>query len=232
MFRTLMVLLVSLAMSPANADDKPRTVTVSGSATATAEPDSATVRMAIVARDGKLESAQGEAARVTNAVLKLTDRLDIPRRSVDTTGANVRADYRWNPEEQEQELRGYIAERTMIVKVEDLEMLGRLVEGAVELGVNQVSAPQLESSGKDDAQREALRLAALDARANARVLAEALGVTLGDTLQINAVSEVPQPYQPRMRMAAQAMEADAESSYNAAELTFSTSVTAVFELDD
>ena len=232
MFRTLMVLLVSLAMSPAIADDTPRTVTVSGSATATAEPDSAIVRMAIVARDAKLESAQGEAARVTNAVLKLTDRLDIPRRNVDTTGANVRADYRWNPEEQEQELRGYIAERTMIVNVEDLEMLGRLVEGAVELGVNQVSAPQLESSGKDDAQREALRLAALDARANARVLAEALGVTLGDTLQINAVSEVPQPCQPRMRMAAQAMDADAESSYNAAELTFSTSVTAVFELDD
>ena len=232
MFRTLMVLLVSLAMSPAIADDTPRTVTVSGSATATAEPDSATVRMAIVARNPALDTAQGEAAKVSNAVLKLADQLNIPRRSVDTTGANVRPDYRWNPEEQEQELRGYIAERTIIVKVTDLDKLGRLIEGAVNVGVNQVSPPQLDSSGKDDAQREALRLAALDARANARVLAEALGATLGEALQINATADAPQPYQPRMRMAAQAMEADAESSYNAAELTFSSSVTAVFELDD
>lgn len=230
---SLVCAVLLLASACSVADELPRTVTVSGSATATAEPDSASLRMSIVARDPKLDVAQNAAARVTNAVLKLTDSLDIARRKVDTTGANVRPDYRWNPEKQEQVLRGYIAERSMIVTVDDLELLGKLIEGAVAVGVNQVSPPQLQSSKKDEAQREALRLAALDARANAAVLAEALGAKLGDAVTISSVANAPVPYQPAVRMAtASAMESDAASSYNPAELTFATNVTVVFELID
>ena len=214
------------------ADEVQRTVTVSGAATATAEPDSAIVRMSIVTRDRRLDVAQDAAAKVTNAVLKLADGLDIRKRQIDTTGATVRPDYRWNQERQEQELRGYIAERTMIVSVKDLARLGELIEGAVEVGVNQVSAPQLQSSGKDDAQREALRLAAEDARANAEVLAAALNVKLGSATMISSTGNVQDPVRPQMRMAAQAMESDAASSYNAAELTFSASVNVVFELTE
>ena len=232
MLRNLILPALLLVSVCSMADELPRTVSVSGTATATAEPDSASVRMGIVARDLQLDEAQGAAAKVTNAVLKLTDSLDIARRKVDTTGANVRPDYRWNPEKQEQELRGYVAERTMIVTVDDLEMLGKLIEGAVAVGVNQVSPPQLQSSKKDEAQREALRLAALDARANATVLADALGVELGNAITISSIANAPIPFQPQMRMAAASAESDAASSYNPAELTFATTVTVVFELTD
>jgi uncharacterized protein YggE len=212
------------------ADDMNQTISVTGNGMVSTEPDLATVQMSIVSRARELDAAQAGAAKVTASILSLTDKLDIDRNKVDTTGATVRPDYRWNREKEEQELKGYIAERQMGVKVDDLEKLGRLVEGAVAAGVNQVSAPQLDSSKRDSMHREALALAAKDARANAKVLAETLGAKLGDPISVSDRSAPPQPPVPRARMATMAMESDAPATYNAGDLTFTASVTVVFEL--
>lgn len=212
------------------ADDMTQTISVTGNGLVSTEPDRATVQMSIVSRAKELDAAQAGAAKVTASVLSLTDKLDIDRNKVDTTGATVRPDYRWNREKEEQELRGYIAERQMGVKVDDLEKLGRLVEGAVAAGVNQVSAPQLDSSRRESMHREALALAAQDARANAKVLAETLGAKLGDPISVSDRSAPPQPPVPQPRMASMAMESDSAATYNAGDLTFTASVTVVFEL--
>lgn len=230
MLRRLLPALLLLVSACTMADDMTQTISVTGNGLVSTEPDRATVQMSIVSRAKELDAAQAGAAKVTASVLSLTDKLDIDRNKVDTTGATVRPDYRWNREKEEQELRGYIAERQMGVKVDDLEKLGRLVEGAVAAGVNQVSAPQLDSSRRESMHREALALAAQDARANAKVLAETLGAKLGDPISVSDRSAPPQPPVPQPRMASMAMESDSAATYNAGDLTFTASVTVVFEL--
>lgn len=230
MLRSLFLSVMLFTGACAMADETPRTVTVTGTGTASVAADGATVRMAIVARAQEPDAAQSDAAKVTADILALTDELEIERNKVDTTGAIVRPDYRWNPVKEERELRGYIAERQMNVRVDDLEILGRLVEGAVVAGVNEVSPPQLHSSKKEAAHREALTLAALDARANAEVLAKTLGADLGDVISINTGSNAPPPPGPLMRMAAAEMGSDPAATYNPADLTFSTTVNVVFEV--
>lgn len=230
MLRRLLPFLLLLSSVCTVADDMARTVSVTGSGLVSAVPDRATVQMSIVSRAKELDAAQAGAARVTAAVLSLTDKLNIKRNKVDTTGATVRPDYRWNREAEQQELRGYIAERRMNVKVDDLDRLGELVEGAVAAGVNQVSAPQLDNSRRKAMRREALALAAKDARANADVLAETLGAKLGDPISISDGSAPPQPPVPLQRMATATMESDASATYNAGDLTFTATVNVVFEL--
>ena len=230
--RCILFLLITLFASVnAMADEYPRNISVTGTGTSSAAPDGAVVRMSIVIREPKLNTAQAKAGKVAANVLSLTDKLKIDRSMVDTMGATVRPDYRWNRETEEQELRGYIAERQMAVLVKDLELLGRLVEGAVDVGVNQVSPPELQSSLREEAHRKALAIAAQDARANAEVLAESLGANLGKVVSINAGGNAPRPPGPQMRMAA-AAESDAAATYNSADLTFSATVSVVFELDD
>lgn len=233
MLRTLlMVLLITIGVS-AMAEEQARTITVNGTGTAEVEPDRATLRMSIVAREATLADAQKAAADVTEKVLKMTDQMDIDRDQVDTTGASVRPDYRWNRDTEEQELRGYIAERQISVLVTDLERLGAIVEGAVEAGVNQVSPPQLDSSKRKQTYREALRGAAADAKENALQLSDALGAKLGKVISINSGSNAPRPPMPyAVNMRAMAAEADAGESYNAADLSFSATVTVVFELGE
>ena len=206
---------------------------MSGTGFAEIEPDRATLRMSIVAREPTLDAAQKGAADVTKRVLKMTDRMDIARDHVDTTGASVRPEYRWNREKEVQELRGYIAERQIAVKIDDLEKLGAVVEGAVSAGVNQVSPPQLESSKRKETYRRALRAAAEDAKANAMELAGTLDARLGQVISINSGANAPRPPMPhpvgaRMMTA----ESDAAETYNAADLSFNAIVTVVFELTE
>lgn len=230
MKRSLWLVLLMAVSACASAEDAARTISVTGTGSADATPDRATVNMSIVVRDKSLDIAQDGAAGVSTKVLKITDGLKIDRSRVDTTGASVRPDYRYNRETNEQELRGYIAERQIKVEFRDLDNLAKVIEGAVAAGVNQVSAPQLFSSKSRTAYREALDNAAADAKANAQQLANALGMTLGPVLQIDAGSRaVPMPTQ---RGFANAMAADSEAtaSYNPGDLSVHTTINVVFEL--
>jgi uncharacterized protein YggE len=207
--------------------ETPRTVTVTGSATTQAEPDIAHIRMAVVQRSPAPAEAQQEAAKVTERTLQLLDKLGVERKHVNTTGSSIRPDYRWNQETREQTLIGYIAERTILVELQDLAKLGDLFEGAVKVGVNQVQPPVLDSSHRREIQRDSLALAADDARANASTLAKTLDAKLGRAMEINAAEYTPQPA-PMLRM-----QADTESagqSYNAGEIRFDARVNVVFEL--
>jgi len=227
---TIYVVTLLVLSSAVFAQGELRTITVVGTGSASVAPDRASVQMSIVARSATVAAAQDEAATVTAKVLEMTSKLGIDRERIDTTGSSVRPDYRWNRETEEQELRGYIVQRQMQVDVRDLERLGALIEGAVEAGVNQVSPPMLDSSKRRDAYREALDAAAKDAQANAAQLARSLGAELGDVLQITTVSEPSAP-QPMMRMAmADVAESSAPETYNAADLNFEASITAVFAL--
>lgn len=233
MCRTLLFVLFLGMGACVMAEDEMRTITVNGTGFAEVSPDRATLQMSIVAREPTLAAAQKTAADVTNKVLKMLDRMSIDRKQVDTTGASVRPDYRWNREKEEQELRGYISERQISVEIRDLEKLGAIVEGAVDAGVNQVSPPQLDSSKRKDTYRKALRVAAEDARDNAAQLADALGAKLGKVISINSGSNQPRPPVPyAANMRTLSAESDAVESYNAADLSFNAAVTVVFELTE
>ena len=126
-------------------------------------------------------------------------------------------------------MRGYIAERQIVVDLKDLDKLGELIEGAVGTGVNQVLPPQLKSSRNRETYREALANAAEDARANAEQLAKSLGVKLGDAMSISAGGG-PRPPMMRARAAMADMAESAPETYNAADLSFQATVNATFEL--
>jgi uncharacterized protein YggE len=215
------------------ADETQRSVTVTGTGSAAAEPDRATLTMSIMARKPALADAQAQATAVAARILELTDHLDIERAKVDTTGAAVRPDYQWDRDNNQQVLRGYIAERQMRVEINDLDKLGALTEGAVAAGVNHVSPPVLGSSKARETRRDALRAAARDAEANARALAESLGARLGEVITISSGQAIPRPIAARAQNNMFAMDENAAAAtYNPADLDFNVTVTAVFALDD
>ena len=228
MIRSVVFVLLIAVVPFAMAEEVPRTISVQGQGTVQFQPDRAAVSLAISSRSRSLSDAQAQTASVVARVLKLTGRLGIDDRHVDTTAAVLRPEYRWNKSTQAQELTGYFSERNMTVRLEDLERLGDLVEGAVEAGVNQVSPPELYSSRARALYREALEEAARDARRNAEVLADALGAKLGEVLSVSAHGGTAPPAPvPQVRMA---MAADAAETYNAGERSSETRVSVTFAL--
>jgi len=207
----------------------PRAVAVSGSATVSMIPDQASINMSIQIRSKDLQDAQAQVGGIANRFLELTDELDIDRKNVQTVGATVRPEYRWNKGRNQQELIGHIAERRLQVELKDLDKLGALLEGAVEAGINNVSPPQLSSSNEKESYRDALALAAKDARGNAAAIAVALDAQLGNVITISSARQnMPRPmYRMEMAMAA---DAAPKESYNAGDISITVNTNATFEL--
>ncbi len=236
MQKLISIVLILAAGGTFAADEPARTISVGGTGSVELAPDKATLVLSIVAREADVATAQSKVAEVTAGVLALADDLSIERNLVDTTSASVRPDYRWNREREEQELRGYIAERQMRIEVQDLEQLGVVIERAVKAGVNQVSPPLLDSSKRRDAYRDALEKAAIDAKENATRLAVSLGLELGSAIRVEAGSNVrpPVPMFGGRQQVSMAMAEDAAASetYNAADMKVTSTISVVFELVD
>lgn len=222
-------LLLILVSATAFADEHAvRTISVSGFGSVETPPDRATLSLTIDARESTVAAAQARAAEVTARVLELADEMDIPENRVDTMSATARPEYRWNRDDNTQELIGFIAQRQMRLELHDLDKVGAVIERAVAAGVNQVSPPHLTSSRSRDAYRDALEKAVDDARQNAERLADSLGLTLGGAIQVNAGSMIRPPV-PVVRAEAMAMSDAAPPTYSAGDLTVTANVGVVFE---
>lgn len=225
-------LLALSGASYAQAGEMPRTISVTGIGFVTIPPDMARLSLSVNERDPSLGQAQQAVATVTARVLEYLDGLGIDREKINSTGATVQPNYRWNRDTQEQELIGYIAQRQIEVEIVDLGIIGKVVEGVVASGVNQVSRPVLDSTNRRAAYRQALSAAATDAQENAQTLAITMGVKLGPVMQMNSGARMMPEPRPMMRAQADMMAVaeSAPETYNAGDIRFDASVSAVFEL--
>jgi hypothetical protein len=163
-------------------------------------------------------------------VLALCKSLGIDPKRVNATRVQIQPEYSWNEKDRKRVLLGYLVSRQVQVELRDLELLGTLLERAVDAGVNQVNDPVLDSSRRKDLERDALAKAVEDARLNADTLARAAGATLGPVRTLNGATSAP-PVPMFRRQVAMADAAMApEASYQAGEMKFSASVNAEYDL--
>jgi uncharacterized protein YggE len=166
-------------------------------------------------------------------VLALTRSLKIDPKLVDSTRLQVSPDYSWNEKDRKQVLQGYVVSRQIEVTVMDLDQLGPLLEKAVDIGVNQVGDPQLDSSRRKELEREAMAKAVQDARLNAEALTAAAGARLGPVRNLSGqTNSMPMPmYKGRpVAMAADVAGAPPPETYQAAEMKFNAGVSAEYDL--
>jgi uncharacterized protein len=237
MIRTLLLgsLALGAALSCATVGaaeaERPRTISVSGQGEIQAEPDRATVSLGVESRKPKMEDARAEVAKTVDAVMKLTRELKIDPKYVRTTRINVQPEYNWDNNARERNLIGYFVSRQVEVDLRDLDKLGQLIERSFDVGVNQVGAPQLDSSKRRDLEREALAKAVEDARLNAEAVAKAAGGRLGPPRTISASSGFVPPQPLAMRNKAMMAEAsDAGAAYQGGQLGFNGTVQVEYDL--
>ena len=221
------------ATAPAHADEAlPRSVSVSGMGEVRAQPDVAFVTLGVEARKPKLADARAAVGATVDKVLALTRELKIDPKYVDSTRLQVQPEYRWNEKDSQRVLLGYVVSRQIEVELRDLEQLGALLERAVTAGANQVGDARLDSVHRKDLERDALGRAVADARLNAEALAKAAGAKLGAVRTLTASAEPPvMPMYRGAAMMAKAADQSVEQTYAAAEMRFTSTVSAQYDLD-
>jgi uncharacterized protein YggE len=220
---------MAAAVPTAVADDLPRVITVAGTGSVDGSPDLARLTFAVERRNPSMRAARDGVVRVSRDFLALCQRLGIPERKVRTSGLSIQPEYRYSNDGSPPTLVGYFVQRQLEVELNDLEKLGELIEGAIDVGVNQASPAQLDSSRRAELMRDALAAAADDARRNAERVATTLGARVGSVRQVTVGDGGPPPMPlPRGVLMAEA-RADA-ATYSAGEVRFEARVTATFDL--
>lgn len=211
-------------------EPRPRTVSVGGMAEVSAEPDIARLTLGVEARKPSIQDARAAVTATVERVLALTRELKIDPSHVNATRIQVQPEYRWNEDDRERVLLGYMVSRQVEVELRDLDKLGALMERAVDAGVNQVGDPALDSSRRKELEREAMAKAVEDARLNADALARAAGAKLGTVRSLSGSGNAPPVPMYRTAMAMADAKAGPEASYQAGDMKFSANVNAEYDL--
>jgi len=91
---------------------------------------------------------------------------------------------------------GYSAHNSVSATIRVLAKAGAILDAASKAGANDAYGPTLSRSDEAGQEANALRAAVGNARAKARVLAEAAGVQLGRVTAIAENGNEPEPYYP------------------------------------
>ncbi|WP_414462765.1 SIMPL domain-containing protein [Hyphomicrobium sp. DY-1] len=196
------LLMFSPAM--ARAEDRPleRTITVSATGTAEAEPDRARITSGV---STEAETARDALTKNSETMTKIIDELKgkgIDPKDIQTASFNVEPvmDYK---EGQPPKVRGYRVSNQVIVLVRKLDQLGEILDNVVSAGANQIQGLAFEVSKEDTLKDDARKEAVANALRRAKLLAAAAGAEVGDVIQISeeTSSNGPVMYAPRLAKA-------------------------------
>jgi uncharacterized protein YggE len=202
MQKLLILPLALLLAGPALAQplpDRPRvpSVTVSGEATLSVEPDQAQIDIGVVtqartAPDASRDNAE-RLARVLAEVKKILGKGD----EVKTSGYSLNPQYRY-PQGGKPEIVGYTASNTVRIKMARLDEVGKLIDSAMQAGANNINRLVFTLKDEEAAHLEALKQASTRAKTKAEAIAKSLGLVI---VKILSVTENERSFQPLLRQA-------------------------------
>lgn len=163
--------------------------TVTGEGKVDAEPDSATVRLGVVARAATSELARDVLNKNINAVIESIKALGVPEEDIKTENYNIYPEYgdvrplpADVPVADKNSISGYTANTNITVTVDTAEMANKVVDTGTASGANQVGGVDFQVEDNDDALNEARELAVTDAKKKAEDAARIAGFKLGKVI--------------------------------------------------
>jgi len=170
------------------------TIEVAGTGEATVTPDRALIYVGVQTKARTAALAGAENARLATAVLEAVRRAGIAREQIGTMNYNVNPSYRYYPDGRKPELTGYDASNTVRIEVRSLDLVGKVIDGALGAGANNISGMSFYASQMDATRRAALGAATTDARASAEAMASAAGGSLGTLISVTSqMNDGPRP---------------------------------------
>lgn len=202
-----LIAMLSLSLR-AGANEPVPQLRVMGEAERAMAPDMAVVQLTVT-REAKTARAALDANSAAMAeVMQAMDEAGVDERDLQTSNFSIQPRYVYPKPRSEHppELVAYTVRNSLTVRVRELADLGKLLDQAVTLGVNEGGSVRFTNEDPSATLAQARTAAVKDALAKAETLAQAAGVELGDILEIAEQSYSPQP---RNYRAERAMMSDA-----------------------
>ena len=181
------LLLVAYLAPSARAEDKTmeRTITVSATGTAEAEPDQARITSGVTTEAQSAREALTGNSEAMSKVISALKAKGTEAKDIQTASFNVEPVFDYSKEGQQPRLRGYRVSNQVVVLVRDLGKLGAVLDDVITAGANQMQGLSFEVSKADTLKDEARKDAVANALRRAKLLAAAAGAEVGEVMQIS-----------------------------------------------
>jgi uncharacterized protein YggE len=197
----LIAVVACAACTGALADSAPvSSIRVSADAKVTAKPDRVQIEIGVSTRATQSQEAAAQNARQVESMLAAVHKA-VPSAVLKTVSYSLNPNYDYHVSGGEPTVTGYTAMNGVQVTLDDLEKIGGVIDAAAQAGANHVQGIQFTLRDQDAVRAEALREAALRARAQADVLAAALGLKV---VRVLSAEENSPRFTPIMRPMARA----------------------------
>ena len=191
----------------------PTRIVVNAMGTASRPPEQAVVSLAVETAARSARDAANQNAERMAQIIAALRRLDIPEDQIRTTAYNMYPEYRhWDGRDPEQanrqpEIIGYRVMNMLTVTVDGAARAGAVIDAALAAGANRVDGLNFQLRDTEAVRAVALREAMTKARAEAALLAEAAGLSLGAPIEISTSwGYMPPPPPMPMMMARDAVQ--------------------------
>jgi uncharacterized protein YggE len=165
-------------------------LTVRGHAEMATPPDIAVVRMGAVVQQAQADVAQSQVNQIMQRAMLAIGKTGLSASEIQTAGVSLAPVYTTAPPPGttqtllEPRIAAYRASNAVEVHVENLQLVGQVIDAAVAAGANQLEDLSFRIKDDNQVRQQALFQAARQARAKAQTIAEALGVKIIGVQQI------------------------------------------------
>ncbi len=182
-------------------------IRVIGASSVTANPDRARIDVGVVTQAPQSQAAVSQNARTFNTVLTALRKAFGAGADIKTLSYSLAPDYQYHASGGQPTITGYTATNVVRVTIDDLGRIGDVIDTATQAGANRVPSIQFALRDEQSVRIQALREAAVKARAEADALASALGLKVNRILTVDEGSPVVVPVRDVMFARAEAMSA-------------------------
>jgi len=169
-----------------------RTLNVTGTGKAYLTPDIAYINIGVHTEGKDAAEAVGSNNSQSLKVADALKKFNIDPKDIQTTNFSIFPQQQVDPNGKVTGVN-YMVDNTVFVTLRDISKLGDVIGAAVNAGANSINSIQYDASDRSSALSEARKAAVDDALAQAKELASASGVTLGDIQTINGYTGQPVP---------------------------------------
>lgn len=162
------------------------TITFSATGEVYAKPDLALTTFSVVTEAETAVEAMSKNTEKMNAIINSVENQGVEDKDLKTTSFNIYPRYEWHEKgtcilpcpSGERVLVGYEVRQSLQVKIREMEKVGTIIQGATDVGANQVGDLRFTIDNKDELKNQARVMAIGEAKAKAKTLASQLGINL------------------------------------------------------
>jgi len=223
---TISIALLMMILQRPSAPEALPILVVTGSAQIFVAPDQATVRLGIVRQSADAQSAQEQANTIAKEILNAIVKIGVQPSQIQTMRLVLSPVYAPRSPDSRDAPRivAYNATNTVSVRLENLSVIGPVIDAGLKAGANQLEGVQFGLRNDLPSRQQALKQAVDEARSKAQTMAEALGVNLAEVLEASegGVSILTDSVEP---LAGRVMAAAAETPVSPGQIRVNANVT-------